>query len=472
MLLASDVLGGDMGQAFVVRAPTHHALRALNYTPEVEAFKGRTHLRSLALRSLLSSMGPAYGTVFTRIDCDRDAGVELITQGDMFAAEPVGRVIRLDSMSRPDRHRVRRWQVLIAGAGTLGENELYGRSIIADGRLVDRFVGPHAMVLTFEDEGGDLNLYTYAFLCSRIGIKAIRSASFGTKILGVRKDMLANLPVPIPDDATVGRIATLVREAVKAREEYARCLATARAVVEAMPEMQEARAMCAARRARCVAWSGSLPTISAWNFASTGGALGMLLRRWEGRVGDAVDADGIFYGLRCVRVDCDAPHGVPFLSQRDVFLMRPIPRRIRRPDVPDEYLFAPAGSIVMAGRGTLGEGEIFARPTLVTPSLARNALTEDLLRIRPKKAHEAVTYTFFSTLVGLRLLRSTAVGTKILNLRTDLLRRLPLPELNEAAQRDVRARINDAVIALEHAATAEAEAIRVVEEEVLPQWLA
>jgi hypothetical protein len=47
----------------------------------------------------------------------------------MFAAEPMGRVIRMDSMARPERHRIRRWQVLIAGAGTLGDNELYGRSI-------------------------------------------------------------------------------------------------------------------------------------------------------------------------------------------------------------------------------------------------------------------------------------------------------------------------------------------------------
>ena len=31
-------------------------------------------------------------------------------------------------------------------------------------RLEGKFVGPHAMVLTFKDAGSVMNLYTYAFL--------------------------------------------------------------------------------------------------------------------------------------------------------------------------------------------------------------------------------------------------------------------------------------------------------------------
>lgn len=461
-----------MGKAFVVRAPTHHALRALNYTPEVEAFKGRTHLRSLALGSLLTSMGPAYGAVFTRIDCDREAGVELITQGDMFAAEPQGRVIRLDSMARPERHRVRRWQVLIAGAGTLGENELYGRAIIADSRLVDRFVGPHAMVLTFEDEGGDLNLYTYAFLCSRIGIKAIRSASFGTKILGVRKDMLASLPVPVPDDATVSRVAALVRDAVKGRETYAERLAAARAVVEALPEMREAHSMCAERRARCVAWSGMLPTLCAWNYASTGGALAYLLKRWRSRLADVVPESGLFNGPRFARVPVADGYGIEFMNQRDVFLIKPVPRRIAHPGFSDAKLFVPQGSILVGGHGTLGEGEIFGRCVYVTARLSRAAFTQDLLRVQPASGASGLVFAYLSSLIGLRFLRSCAVGTKILSLRPDLLRALPLPEVSEAQLDAIEQAVADASAARERSEQAEAEAVRIIEEEVLPQWLA
>ena len=60
------------------------------------------------------------------VDCHPDHGVELVSQTDMFAAEPSGRVIRMDSMPMPERHRIHRWQILIAAAGTLGETELFG----------------------------------------------------------------------------------------------------------------------------------------------------------------------------------------------------------------------------------------------------------------------------------------------------------------------------------------------------------
>ena len=196
-----------MRSAFVVTEPSSCAIRALNYSPFVAAFRRRRGSReSKSLGNLATKVGPAYGQVFTRHDCDPTHGVELISQTDMFASEPVGRVIRRDSMLVPERHHVKRWQVLIAAAGTLGETELFGRAIIADGRLVDKYVGPHAMVLEFSEPGGEDNLYTYAFLCTQIGFQAIRSTCYGTKILGIRKDMLRDLPIPQADTDTKSRV--------------------------------------------------------------------------------------------------------------------------------------------------------------------------------------------------------------------------------------------------------------------------
>jgi hypothetical protein len=160
-----------MRGAFAVASPRVAALRALNYTPAVEAFRAKAKAnKAKTFGELLSSLGPAYGSVFTRIDCQRSYGVELLSQGDMFATEPQGRVIRRDCMPNPDAHRIDRWQVLLAGAGTLGENELYGRAMVADGRLAGRYVGPDAMVMTFKSPGSIESLYAYAFLCTNVGM--------------------------------------------------------------------------------------------------------------------------------------------------------------------------------------------------------------------------------------------------------------------------------------------------------------
>ncbi len=461
-----------MGEAFLVAKPNSAALRALNYTPEVERLRSRHGADGTNLGALVSGMGPAYGAVFVRLDCERQHGVELIAQADMFAAEPEGRIIRRDSMARPERHLVKRWQVLIAGAGTLGENELYGRAIIADGRLAGKYVGPDAMVLTFNEPEADQSLFTYAFLLSRVGLKAIRATSCGTKILHPRKDLLAAIPVPVPPPSTCSRVARLIRRCVEQRERQIRELQAARRLLEDFPEMREAHSMCAERVARAVLWAGPLPTIGAWNCASAGEALQYLQRKWSGRLGDILEDQGLFNGPRFARIPCSEPHGVEFMSQRDAFLVRPIPRRIAHPGFDDRLLFVPEGATMVGGHGTLGEGEIFGRAMFVHGRFSRIAFTQDLLRVLPRKRHRYVAYAFLTTLVGLRLLRSTAVGTKILSMRLDLLRQLPYPDLQSAERESVERHVVASVQARESADRAEAEAVRVVDEEVFPSWLA
>jgi type I restriction enzyme S subunit len=389
----------------------------------------------------------------------------------MFAAEPLGRVIRMDSMATPERHRIHRWQILIAAAGTLGETELFGRSIIADARLADKFVGPDALALTFPEPGSEDNLYTYAFFCTRFGMQAVRSSSYGTKILGVRKDILAELPIPIPDDSVKKQVADLIRTTVEERERYFSELHATRRFVEQLPDVVEARAMCEERRARCLVHEGSLRTLQAWSYASTGGALEFLQKRWAGRLGDVLEPQGVFNGPRFARIPCQSPYGVEFLSQRHVFLIRPVSRRIAHPGFSDRLFFVPEGSLLVGGHGTLGEGEIFGRVLYVHGKLARTAFTQDLLRVQPKPEFSGLVYAYLSTKVGFRMLRSTAAGTKLLSMRADLLRDLPFPNCDKVTSEKIALHLNAAMSAREAADQAESQAIRILEEEVLPAWL-
>lgn len=461
-----------MAVAFTVDRPNPTALRALNYSPSVEAFKRKAvDNRSDPLGRLLTSMGPAYGSVFTRIDCEAEYGVELLSQSDMFSAEPQGRMIRRDAMPNADDHLIKKWQVLIAAAGTLGESEIYGRSIIADGRLEGKYVGPHAMVLSFANPGDELNLYAYAFLCTAVGISAVRAASYGTKVLGVRSDLLRNLPIPYATESTTKRVADLVRKCVKSREAYVAEMKLARSVIESLSEYSEALAMCRERLARTLAWQGELATLSAWNYASTGGALEYLQRHWSGRLQDAIEPAGLFNGLRFARVPCSAPHGLDFLSQRDVFLIRPVGRRIKHPGIDDGMLFIPAHAILLASHGQLTDGSLFGRAESARCYGANRAFTQDILRIIPKPLYSEALLAFLCTRLGLLLLRSTAVGTSVPTMHIGLLRRLPIPELTKTALEAVRTHISAAISARLNGNAAEAEAVRIVEEEVLPKWL-
>lgn len=458
-------------RAFIVNEPRSQALRALNYSPAIERIRQAGSSSARPLRSIVREIGPAYGSVFTRLDCHPDHGVELITQGDMFAAEPSGRVIRLDSMLHPERHLVTRGQVLIAGAGTLGENELYGRSILADSRLAGKYVGPHSMSLHFEDPDDDYSLFTYAWLASPTGIQAIRSTSYGTKILGLRKDALSSLPVPIAPKEIVSKVAGLVRSCSEGREAFLRDLRHARGLVEHLPDVQQAHEMCAERRRHSVMREGPFPSLVAWNAASSGGALEHLRTKWKSRLSDVVEDDGIFNGPRFARVECQPPFGVEFMSQRDAMLIRPAPRQIVHPGFEDRLLFAREGTILVGGHGTLGEGEIFGRAVLVHGRYARAAFTQDLLRVVPKPLKAYALYAYLTTIVGFRLMRTTAVGTKILSMREDMLRALPVPDWPTDLEQQVAGLIRSAFHSRDMAERAECEAIRIIEQEVLPLWL-
>lgn len=459
-------------RAFIVDEPRVGALRALNYSPAVERIRQAGSRSARPLSDIVKAFGPAYGTVFTRLDCHPDHGIELLSQSDMFAAEPRGRVVRRDSMREPDKHLIERGQVLIAGAGTLGENELYGRAILADERLPGKYVGPDSMTLVFEDPDDDFSLFAYAWLASPTGVQAIRSTSYGTKILRFRGDLLSSIPVPEAPKKLVARVAGLIRQSVSGRDQYAQAIVESRHLVERHPDVKEALNSCRNRTRRSVIWDGPLPSICAWNFAAGGGAVRFLRSCWRTSLSDIIEPDGIFNGPRFARIDCSPPHGIDFLSQRDVFLMRPVGRRIVRPTISDRMLFVPNDALLVGSHGQMTDGSIFGKVELASFAGWRSGVTQDILRVLVRAGFREVAYAFLSTPVGQWLLKSTAVGTSIPSMRVDLLERLPFPDPGELPASEIKKLVLAAEAARLKADQAESEAIRIIEEEVLPQWLA
>ena len=80
--------------------------------------------QSAPLGRLTSELGETYAKVLARVDCSREYGKELLGQVDIFGDDPQGRVIRSDLIPFADKLEVRRWDILIAGVGQLGETTL------------------------------------------------------------------------------------------------------------------------------------------------------------------------------------------------------------------------------------------------------------------------------------------------------------------------------------------------------------
>jgi len=160
------------------------------------------------------------------------------------------------------------------------------------------------------------------------------------------------------------------------------------------------------------------------------------------------------------------------MSQRDLFMIRPAPRRIMHPPVGSSELFPDKNVLLAAGRGTLGETELFGRIVLPSQRQRQYAVTGDVLRIKPREGHVGSLYAYLSTLLGLRLMRATAVGTKVLAMRADLLRDLPFPDISKSDASIIEKHLHRANLARDNAEECEQNAIAIIEREVMPQWLA
>jgi hypothetical protein len=458
-----------MRSAYIATTVTGATVRALNYTPEVGRFRKTISDAKVQLLEELATIRTPGSGIFKARDCSPEYGKEFLTQADIFAAETNGRIIQTDLIPDIESRQAKSGQILIAGVGTLGETELYGRAIIVDKRLEGKILSSDILVL----EAGlddDTHAYLYAFLSSKVGVRMVRSTSAGTKLLRPRRDLLRKLPIPIPDDATLKRVAEQIRSTITNRELYLREVQAARACLEALPEMQEATLISQGRKARCAIWDGELTTMTGWTYASLGRALPILRRQWKTKLSDFLEPHGLLHGGRYTRIRCSPPFGVDFLSQRDLFMIRPVPQRIMIPSN-DADLRVTEGMILVAGDGQLNEGSLFGQATMVTAELAGVAATEHAVRVKPINEYKELVYAFLSTDVGLRLLRSTAFGTSIPKLSTSLANNLPFPEVTDDLHQAIKNCIQTAMNARVTAANAEKEAVRIIEMEVLPQWL-
>lgn len=460
-----------MRSAYLTKSVTEASVRALNYSREVEILREKALTdSSIVCLGEVAKVPSASSYIFRQVNCAPSYGEEILTQADMFAAEPIGRVVRRELMPNPEARRIKRGQILIAGAGQMEESNLFGRSILSDNRLVGKVLCGDGIMLNGDEESDEF-LYLYAFLCSPYGVRFVRSTAYGSSIPRPRLDLLNKLPIPIPDPATLKRVADKIRSTIANREQYLSEVQAARACLEALPEMQEAIWMCQERKARCTVWDGNLPTVTAWTYASAGQALKMLLKKWKLRVGDFVPPSKIFNGPRFARTACIPPYGIDFMSQRDVFMIRPVPRRIALPNLPRNELFVPEGTLLVGSNGQLSEGSLFGQVAWCDSEMANAAFTQHILRVGINPEYAPIAFAFLSSIVGKRLMNSTAVGTSIPMMRADLVRALPFPEIDTALHSLVAKHIRTGVAARVTATNAEKEAIRIIEDEVLPQWL-
>lgn len=204
---------------FPVTGLTPTTLRAANLAPRVQSIIGK--LASVPHRSLgdICVNGQLRrGNRFTRIDSEPRYGYRLIGQRQGPWLRPEGRWVALKPKIL-DEVRAKDESVLVASRGTLGESEVFCRSIFITGFWQREFVFSEDFLRVVSGSDDFPGAYLFAFLRSEAAFRIFRSMSTGSKQQDIHEGLREQIPVPECTPAARDRIAETVRQAYRWRDE-------------------------------------------------------------------------------------------------------------------------------------------------------------------------------------------------------------------------------------------------------------
>jgi len=184
-------------------------INAFNHSERIKNTKDKITCLTRPLKDLIIN-GDVFSTgSFPRIEVKEDKGIMLINQSDIFDT-----IIRGKHISKRNvklSNLVEYGEVLIAGVGTLGENETFCRCIYANEDLVNQLVsGEFIRMKTIEEIPSG---YLYTWLSSDYGFRFIRNLQTGTKLCRPIPRLLLEIPVPIIESNKMRKIHDIVTDA-------------------------------------------------------------------------------------------------------------------------------------------------------------------------------------------------------------------------------------------------------------------
>ena len=188
---------------------TTTTINAFNLSERIRKTKKSVTCPIKSLKEVLLS-GDTFSTgSFSRVEVKEGYGVMLINQKDIFDTIIKGKYISKRGIKTDNM--VEYGEVLIAGVGTLGENETFCRVIFANEDLVGQLVSGEfiRMKVNKEIPSG----YLYAWLSSDYGFRFLRNIQAGTKLCRPIPKLVLEIPVPFVSPDVIIKIDKLVKEA-------------------------------------------------------------------------------------------------------------------------------------------------------------------------------------------------------------------------------------------------------------------
>lgn len=153
---------------------------------------------------------------FPRVEVKEGNGVMLINQSDIFDTIVKGKWISKRKVNLSN-NLVSYGEVLVAGVGTLGENETFCRALFANEDLVGQLISGEFIRMKCNEKMPSGYLFTW--LNSDYGFRLIRSTHSGTKLCRPIPTLFLQIPVPVLSKEKMNEIDLMVRMAFTKRHQ-------------------------------------------------------------------------------------------------------------------------------------------------------------------------------------------------------------------------------------------------------------
>ena len=316
----------------------------------------------------------------------------------------------------------------------------------------------------------------YAYLASKFGKLLLTTNTYGSVIPTLNASNIADLLIPNFPESFQQEVDDLIQESTRLREEASDMLSkTEELLKEAAnlrdlipedydyygPRGAEREVSCFVRKRKDI----TTTTINAFNLSER-------IRKTKASMPCATKplkqvllGGDTFSTGSFPRIEVKEGHGVMLINQSDIFDTIIKGKYISKRNVKVTNLVE-YGEVLIAGVGTLGEGETFCRAIFANEDLGQLVSGEFVRMKTTNEVPSGYLYAWLSSDYGFRLIRNIQAGTKLCRPIPRLLLEVPVPIIDKENMLKIDQLVREAHTKRYEANNCERKAIRMVEQEI------
>lgn len=357
---------------------------------------------------------------------------------------------------------------LVTCGGTIG------LTAFANKVMSECFASQHVMrVIPSIIKGGLL----YAYLASRHGYALLTTNTYGTVIPTLNANDIESLPIPCFPSSFENEIDNLIQKSAKLREEAYSLIEEAEKILRTNaslellseedynyfgPRKSDREVSCFVRKIK------DLGTLSfhAFNYSERTEQFKRKINCPTVPISEVIENGDFFSTGSFPRIEVDPEHGIMLINQSDIFDCIIKGKHISKRGVKTNSLVE-YGEVMIAGVGTLGEGESFCRTVFANEDLVGHLVSGEFIRMKSNgKVPSGYLYIWLNSEYGFRLIRYTQSGTKLCRPIQKLLLQQPIPIINKDKMNKIDELVITAHTKRHEANIMELKAIHLVEDEI------